>query len=155
GVPKEVKNAEIDDKEVGRVEAMIRSMTAAERVDPDLIDQSRRVRIAKGSGTEPAQVQALVSQFKEMSKMMKRMGGMGSKRISKSRRKAAKGKSKGKGPGGRSGGGGRVSAKGAKAPLRLPNLEQGLGGGNGLPNLGGKGLPDLSDLGLGERFPER
>jgi signal recognition particle subunit SRP54 len=128
-------------------------MTTAERVDPDLIDQSRRVRIAKGSGTEPAQVQALVSQFKEMSKMMKRMGGMGSKRIAKSRRKAAKGK--GKGPGGRTSGGGRVSAKGPKAPLRLPNLEPGLTGQGGLPNLGNKGLPDLSDLGLGEGFPER
>jgi signal recognition particle subunit SRP54 len=155
GVPKEVKNAEIDDKEIGRVEAMIRSMTAAERVDPDLIDQSRRVRIAKGSGTEPAQVQALVSQFKEMSKMMKRMGGMGSKRIAKSRRKAAKGKGKGKGPGGRTTGGGRVSAKGAKAPLRLPNLEQSLGGPGGAPGFGKKGLPDLSELGLGEGFPER
>ena len=153
GVPKEVRNAQIDDKEVGRVEAIIRSMTTAERVDPDLIDQSRRVRIAKGSGTEPAQVQALVSQFKEMSKMMKRMGGMGSKRIAKSRRKASKGK--GKGPGGRTTGGGRVSAKGPKAPLRLPNLEQGLTGKGGLPNLGNTGLPDLSDLGLGEGFPER
>ena len=151
--PRRSATREIDDKEIGRVEAIIRSMTTAERVDPDLIDQSRRVRIAKGSGTEPAQVQALVSQFKEMSKMMKRMGGMGSKRIAKSRRKAAKGK--GKGPGGRTTGGGRVSAKGPKAPLRLPNLEQGLTGKGGLPNLGNKGLPDLSDLGLGEGFPER
>jgi len=155
GVPKEVKNAEIDDKEIGRVEAMIRSMTTAERTNPDLIDQSRRVRIARGSGTDPAQVSNLVSQFKEMSKMMKRMGGMGSKRISKSRRKAGKGKGKGKGPGGRTSGGGRVAAKGQKAPLRLPNLEKELGGKGGLPNLGGKGLPDLSELGLGERFPER
>ena len=153
GVPKEVRNAEIDDKEIGRVEAIIRSMTTAERVNPDLIDQSRRSRIARGSGTEPAQVSALVSQFKEMSKMMKRMGGMGTKRISKSRRKA--GKNKGKGPGGRTSGGGRVAPKGQKAPLRLPNLEQGLGGKGGLPNLGAKGLPDLSELGLGEGFPER
>jgi signal recognition particle subunit SRP54 len=157
GVPKEVRNAEIDDRELARVEAMIRSMTSAERVDPDLIDQSRRTRIAKGSGTEAAQVAALVSQFKEMSKMMKRMGGMGSKRIAKSRRKAAKAKGKGKGPGGNRTGGGRVAPKGPKAPLRLPNLEQSLGGagGKGLPNLGKGGLPDLSDLGLGEGLPER
>jgi signal recognition particle subunit SRP54 len=157
GVPKEVRNAEIDDRELARVEAMIRSMTSKERVDPDLIDQSRRIRIAKGSGTEPAQVAALVSQFKEMSKMMKRMGGMGSKRIAKSRRKAAKAKGKGKGPGGNRTGGGRVAPKGPKAPLRLPNLEQSLGGpgGKGLPNLGKGGLPDLSDLGLGEGLPER
>ena len=120
GIPKEVKNAQIDDREIDRVEAIIRSMTPAERVDPDLIDQSRRVRIARGSGSDPARVGELVKQFKEMSKMMKRMGGMGSKRISKSRRKAAKGK--GKGPGGRTTGGGRT-APNTKAPLRLPNLD--------------------------------
>jgi signal recognition particle subunit SRP54 len=144
GVPKEVRDADIDDREIGRIEAMIRSMTAAERRDPDLIDQSRRIRIAKGSGTEPGQVGDLVKQFKEVSKMMKRMGGMGTKRLQKSRRKAAKGKKgKGKGPSG-----GRVSPKGGarKAPLRLPNLDA--GGGGGLPGKGG--LPDLSELGLGE-----
>ena len=137
GVPKEVKNAQIDDREIARVEAIIRSMTPAERVDPDLIDQSRRVRIAKGSGTEPARVGELIKQFKEMSKMMKRMGGAGTKRLNKSRRKAAK--SKGKGPGGRSSGGGRVAPKG-KAPLRLPDFEAELGGGR--PG-GGLRLPGL------------
>ncbi len=136
GVPKEVKDAEIDDREIDRVEAIIRSMTPAERVDPDLIDQSRRIRIARGSGTEPARVAELLKQFKEMSRMMKRMGGMGSKRLASSRRKAAK--SKGKGPGGRSGGragGKRVSPKGG-APLVLPDLEAELrrsGGGLTLP----------------------
>jgi signal recognition particle subunit SRP54 len=153
GVPKEVRNAEIDDKEIGRIEAIIRSMTTAERVNPDLIDQSRRTRIARGSGTEPTQVGDLVKQFKEVSKMMKKMGGAGTKRLSKSRRKAAKGK--GKGPGGRTTGGGRVAVKGQKAPLRLPNLDPSLGGKGALPGLGGKGLPDLSELGLGEGFPER
>ena len=158
GVPKEVRNAEIDDKEIARIEAIIRSMTTAERTNPDLIDQSRRVRIAKGSGTDATQVGDLVKQFKEVSKMMKRMGGMGTKRLAKSRRKAEKNKRKGKGPGGRGTGGGRVSAKGPKAPLRLPNLDQGgLGGfpGAGGPGKGGTGLPDLSDLGFGEGFPER
>ena len=77
GVPKEVRNAEIDDKEIGRIEAIIRSMTTAERVNPDLIDQSRRVRIAKGSGTEATQVGDLVKQFKEVSKMMKKHGRSG------------------------------------------------------------------------------
>jgi signal recognition particle subunit SRP54 len=154
GVPKEVRDAEIDDKEIGRIEAIIRSMTSAERSEPDLIDQSRRVRIARGSGTDPTQVAELVKQFKEVSKMMKRMGGMGTKRLSKSRRKTAKGK-KGKGPGGRTTpAGGRVSAKG-KPPLRLPNLEAGGTGAPGLPNLGGKGLPDLRDLGYGEGTGER
>ena len=145
GVPKEVKDAQIDDREIARVEAIIRSMTPAERVDPDLIDPSRRTRIARGSGTEPARVAELVKQFKEMSKMMKRMGGMGTKRLAKSRRKAAK--SKGKGPGGssRTGGrttGGRVTPKGP-APLRLPDFDPKGGGGLRLPGLdegGGFGL---------------
>jgi len=133
GIPKEVKNAQIDDREIGRVEAIIRSMTPAERVDPDLIDQSRRVRIAQGSGTDATRVGELVKQFKEMSKMMRRMGGMGSKRIAKSRRKAAKGKAKG--PGGRATGAGRVAPKG-KAPLRLPDFEKEFkGGGLTLPGL--------------------
>ena len=51
GMPKEIRNAEIDDGQIGRVEAIIRSMTPAERADPDLIDASRRARIADGSGT--------------------------------------------------------------------------------------------------------
>jgi signal recognition particle subunit SRP54 len=149
GVPKEVKNAQIDDREIARVEAIIRSMTPAERVDPDLIDQSRRVRIANGSGTEPARVGELIKQFKEMSKMMKRMGGAGTKRLNKSRRKAAKGKAKG--PGGRSSGGGRVAPKG-KAPLRLPDFEADLGGGRpggGLRLPGLPGGPDGGPTGLG------
>ena len=142
GIPKEVKNAQIDDREIARVEAIIRSMTPAERVDPDLIDQSRRVRIAQGSGTDATRVGELVKQFKEMSKMMKRMGGMGTKRIAKSRRKAAK--SKGKGPGGRTTGGGRVAPKG-KAPLRLPDFEKDL-------RAGGLTLPGLGDQGPGDPF---
>jgi signal recognition particle subunit SRP54 len=50
GMPKELKNAEIDDKELARVEAIIRSMTPEERANPELIDGSRRTRIANGSG---------------------------------------------------------------------------------------------------------
>jgi signal recognition particle subunit SRP54 len=149
GIPKEVKNAQIDDREIARVEAIIRSMTPAERVDPDLIDQSRRVRIAQGSGTDATRVGELVKQFKEMSKMMKRMGGMGSKRIAKTRRKSAKGK--GKGPGGRTSGGGRVAPKG-KPPLRLPDFQAGLPGA--APG-GGLTLPGLTDQGLGDPFGSR
>jgi signal recognition particle subunit SRP54 len=154
GVPKEVRNAEIDDKDIARIEAIIRSMTAAERVDPDLIDGSRRTRIARGSGTDPQQVSELVKQFKEVSRMMKRMGGMGSKKLAKSRRKAAKTKGKSKGPGGGRPGGGRATPKG-KAPLRLPNFDpEALGGAAppgfpGLPDLSGG--PDLDGLGGGSR----
>src|SRR5207253_9895789 len=50
GIPKEIKNAEIDDREIARVEAIIRSMTPAERRDPSLMNGSRRLRVAQGSG---------------------------------------------------------------------------------------------------------
>src|SRR5690606_37260082 len=58
GVPKELKNADIDDGELNRVEAIIRSMTLEERRKPDLINGSRRQRIANGSGTSVSQVNA-------------------------------------------------------------------------------------------------
>ena len=86
--------------------------------------------------------------------MMKRMGGLGTKRLAKSAARPPR--KKGKGPGGRTTGGGRVAAKGPKAPLRLPNLDQaGWAARAACPGLGGTGLPDLSELGLGEGFPER
>ena len=75
GRPKELRNTEIDDKELGRVEAIIRSMTLEERRKPDLINGSRRLRIANGSGTTTSEVNALLKQFKEMQKMMKSFGG--------------------------------------------------------------------------------
>jgi signal recognition particle subunit SRP54 len=81
GVPKDLKQASsaIDDGQIAQVEAIIRSMTPAERNDPSTIDGSRRLRIANGSGTATAEVNALLKQFKEMQKMMKGMGkgGMG------------------------------------------------------------------------------
>jgi signal recognition particle subunit SRP54 len=112
GMPKELKNQEIDDREVARIEAMIRSMTADERAKPDLIDGSRRLRIATGSGTTPSEVNQLVKQFKEVQRMMKRftaIPGLGRKM------KGKKGKK----------GGGRVTARGTgskpqKVPFELP-----------------------------------
>jgi signal recognition particle subunit SRP54 len=80
GVPKELKNADIDDGELRRVEAIICSMTADERRRPELINGSRRLRIANGSGTSTGEVNRLVKQFQEMQKLMKRMGGLGSKK---------------------------------------------------------------------------
>ena len=109
GIPKELKDAEIDEREINRVEAIVLSMTPAERVNPDVIDGSRRTRIANGSGTSPAQVSNLLKQFKEMRKMMKGMAGLGTKRKAKAR-KGKKGKKGGKGQKGQKGGG-RVQAK--------------------------------------------
>ncbi len=74
GIPKELKNAEIDEGELGRVEAIIRSMTPAERRDPSLMNGSRRLRVAKGSGVTTSDVNALLKQFKEMQRMMKFLG---------------------------------------------------------------------------------
>jgi signal recognition particle subunit SRP54 len=124
GVPKELKDAEIDDRELGKVEAIIRSMTVAERVEPDLIDGSRRTRIANGSGTSPTEVNNLVKQFKQMQKMLNNMGGMGTKRLKKGR-KGKKGKKGGRAQkGGRPpAGSGRAQPKGMKKPLMLPGLE--------------------------------
>ena len=80
GLPKEARNAEIHDDQLKRVEAIIRSMTLEERRKPDLVNGSRRLRIANGSGTTTAEVNALLKQFKDVQKMMKRMGGFGSKK---------------------------------------------------------------------------
>ncbi|GAC1595193.1 MAG: signal recognition particle protein [Acidimicrobiales bacterium] len=80
GMPKELRNAEIDDRELARVEAIIRSMTPQERTEPGVINGSRRMRIAVGSGTTTAAVNQLVKQFGEAQKMM-RMAGIGPRRL--------------------------------------------------------------------------
>ncbi len=73
GMPKELRKAEIDEGELGRVEAIICSMTPAERRDPSLINGSRRVRIARGSGTSTQEVNAMLKQFKQVQQMMRSM----------------------------------------------------------------------------------
>jgi len=79
GVPKELKKAEIDEGEIARLEAIIRSMTPQERRDPSIMNGSRRLRVANGSGNTTADVNQLLKQFKEMQKMMKLLGGRGRK----------------------------------------------------------------------------
>ena len=74
GVPKELKKAEIDDREIARVEAIIKSMTPAERRDPSLMNGSRRLRVANGSGVTTSDVNQLLKQFKEMQKIMRLVG---------------------------------------------------------------------------------
>jgi signal recognition particle subunit SRP54 len=91
GVPKEVRNAEIDDREIARIEAIIHSMTPEERRKPEIINGSRRSRIARGSGVTTNEVNNLLKQFKQVQQMMKGMPGVGRKM------KGKKGK-KGKGP---------------------------------------------------------
>jgi signal recognition particle subunit SRP54 len=91
GMPKEVKNAEIDDREIGRVEAIIRSMTPEERRRPEVINGARRSRIAKGSGTTTQEVNNLLKQFKQVQQMMKTMPGA-QKMMKKKGKKGKKGK---------------------------------------------------------------
>ncbi len=71
---------DLDERRMAQVEAIIHSMTAAERGEPSIINGSRRKRIADGAGSTPAQVNQLLAQFKQMQKMMKKMAGPGGKR---------------------------------------------------------------------------
>ncbi|EAZ83420.1 signal recognition particle-like (SRP) component [Bacillus sp. B14905] len=75
---KGLDNVKVDDKQMGRVEAIIYSMTPAEKTNPELINGSRKKRISKGSGTSIQEVNRLIKQFDEMKKMMKQMTGMAS-----------------------------------------------------------------------------
>jgi signal recognition particle subunit SRP54 len=76
GVTKEMRSAanNVDEGEIAKVEAIVRSMTPKERRDPAIIDGSRRTRIARGSATSVAAVNQLLKQFGEMRKMMRQMG---------------------------------------------------------------------------------
>jgi signal recognition particle subunit SRP54 len=112
GMPKELKNAKIGDDDLKPIEAIIRSMTPDERRRPEIINGSRRQRIATGSGRSIAEVNRLVKQFGEMQKMMKRMGGIG-----------------GKGKKGKRGGLGALAGLGSGLGGSMPGLP---GGGSGV-----------------------
>ncbi len=71
GVPKEVKNAKIDPKDLAHVEAIIQSMTKEERRNPSILKASRKIRIAKGSARSVEEVNRLLKQFEQMKMMMK------------------------------------------------------------------------------------
>ncbi|SDX98119.1 signal recognition particle protein [Thermoactinomyces sp. DSM 45892] len=73
---KGVKDLNVDEKKIGRIEAVIRSMTQAEREQPEIINANRRKRIALGSGTSVQEVNRLLKQFEDMKKMMKQMAQM-------------------------------------------------------------------------------
>jgi len=131
GVSKDLKQASsmVDDRQIGQVEAIIRSMTPAERVDPTLVDGSRRVRIANGSGTSTADVNALLKQFKEMQKMMKGFtkGGMA----------------------GAMGGLGALFGKGGMSPQKLAQLEEMAGQMGDDASTFGVGDPSAAMVGAG------
>ena len=97
--------SQIDDKDLDRTSAIIRGMTPAERENPKIINGSRRLRIATGSGVTVSEVNQLVDRFFEARKMMGQLGGMvpgmrkrSATKSSKNARKGKKGKTKGRGP---------------------------------------------------------
>jgi len=105
----------VDERRIDRIEGIINSMTPSERLGPDVIDGSRRARIAAGSGTQVGEINELVKQFREMRKIMKQMGGRGPGRSKAGRARKKKGR------------GGRVTAAGPapidkKKGLSLPGL---------------------------------
>jgi signal recognition particle subunit SRP54 len=116
--------AQVDDKHLDKLQAIIRGMTPGERADPKVINGSRRLRIANGSGVSVTDVNELVNRFFEARKMMKQMAGQfgfGSRSATRKQAKGRKGKKgKGRGP----------------SPARAGALPAGLGGA----------APDLSGL---------
>ena len=79
--PGALKNAELDERQLDRIEAIILSMTRDERIKPEIINGSRRKRIANGSGTTVEDVNKLLRQFDQMKKMMKQFTGKGMRRM--------------------------------------------------------------------------
>jgi len=101
GMGAQVREAldQVDDKDVDRITAIIRSMTPGERADAKLINGSRRLRIAQGSGTSVQEVNQLVDRFFEARKMIKQMAGMGGLGGAAARRAVSPGKNAKKGKG--------------------------------------------------------
>ncbi|MNJ56178.1 Signal recognition particle protein [compost metagenome] len=97
GKMKQMQDVKVDEKQMDRVEAIVHSMTKKEKQNPEMINHSRRKRIAAGSGTNLADVNRLIKQFDEMRRMMKQLSGMmgskgkGSKMLKQMQGKAGKG----------------------------------------------------------------
>ena len=136
---KQIAAAGIDDSMIRRQEAIILSMTKKERVSVGVLNASRRKRIAAGSGTSVQEVNRLVKQYQDMSRMMKKLGG-------KSGAAMMKALSGGGLPGGLGGlGGGLPGGLPGGMPGNMP-----MGGKGGLPGLPG-GLPGLGGKPSGKK----
>jgi signal recognition particle subunit SRP54 len=146
--------AQVDDRDLDRVAAIIRSMTPAERKDPKIINGSRRLRIAGGAGVTVAEINSLVDRFFAARKMMKQMAGS----LPGGRRRAnGKGGGKsGKGKKGKKGRPGRPVPRGIGLTGGLPDALAALGRGAGGPDrLEGLGAATAGAGGLPEGFAER
>ena len=87
GIGKQIKDEDIDEKAFDRLRCIIYSMTKQERANPEIINPSRKRRIAAGSGTSVEDVNKLMSQFKQMQKMVKQVGGRKGPKVSKKMRR--------------------------------------------------------------------
>ncbi|MDD4009874.1 MAG: signal recognition particle protein [Fermentimonas sp.] len=87
GVGKQIKDLDFDDDAFKGIEAIIRSMTPQERTNPEILNGSRRARIAKGSGTDVQEVNRLIKQFDETRNMMRKMTAGGGKQVMRNMRR--------------------------------------------------------------------
>jgi signal recognition particle subunit SRP54 len=92
--------AKVNDKQVIHMIAIINSMTKKERRHPDLLKGSRRARVARGSGQQPADVNRLLKQYQQMEKMMSKLGSGGMKGMMRQMKGAMRGMGGPGGPGG-------------------------------------------------------
>ncbi|MDK8894110.1 signal recognition particle protein [Corynebacterium sp. MSK006] len=144
----------VDEKQLDRIQAIIRGMTPAERENPKILNASRRKRIANGSGVKVSDVNQLVDRFFEAKKMMGKMAGQfgmgGSKRSATKKRPKGRKNKKGK----RKGGGGRKAPQmpgmggGMPSMAELQKMQEQMGGampgmGGGMPGLGKMSMPKL------------
>ena len=131
----------VDEKHLDRIQAIIRGMTPEERINPKILNASRRKRIANGSGVTVTDVNQLVERFFEAKKMMGAMagqmgmGGMGKRSATKKKPKGRKGKN------GKRKGGGRRGPSQPRMPMGgFPGM------GGGMPGMPGGGMPDMAEL---------
>ena len=162
----------VDEKQLDRIQAIIRGMTPEEREKPKILNASRRKRIANGSGVTVSEVNSLIERFNEAKKMMSRMAGQfgmpgmgGGRSATKKKPKGRKGKNGKRKPAKqrRGGGGGMPGMPGMPGGMpsmqELQKMQEQMGQGGGFPGMGGMGgmkLPkgmeniDLDNLDFGQ-----
>lgn len=128
----------VDEKQIDRIQAIIRGMTPEERENPKVLNASRRKRIALGSGVEVADVNQLIERFNEAKKMMTKMAyqfgmGGGARSATKKKPKGRKGKN-----------GKRKKPKNSNRGGGMPQMPGGMPGMPGMP--GGGGMPSMEEL---------
>ena len=151
--------AMVDEKQLDRIQAIIRGMTPEERENPKILNASRRKRIANGSGVSVSEVNQLIERFNQAKKMMSKMAGQfgmggGGRSATKKKPKGRKGKNgkrkKGKGGGGNRGpkmpGGMPGMGGGMPSMEELQQLQQQMGGAGGAGGLGGGKIPGMPKM---------